>query len=552
MAQANLLEPVSIFEDLSAPEPFGPRLSKKRRTAIKGAIVELLNLIGPVGKAVISDGGRTPMEKAFETLKKRERFVPLPGIERLDFKLAVKPLDRLRSDDDHRAALYALLRLRVAQLTADEAKKDGLTIPLAVMLALHRKEGNLDIPLSYGVFPLGATPDSLTRPDWAIVDLFLGRHHTFHIERALGSAHDDFAQGIRKMVVSRPALLVGLSRLKEKGHDALDWLRSGEEGAMTAYLLMLAGLDVYTTGSIDPPNHPRYPLQAGVFAYHYARSRLGFDPKRDFMTENAIGLNFYRRITGADRNSLINGELPNFGLVTALCPATKETHRHVLPLSPTDFTAAILREGAFLLEGLRSMPTMNGGLRFDPPLPYVLAYLRYHGGDIKFLLLILDLLYAIAHKKFVSKEQSVQKLAAALSPFHEKLRPEVWRVLKRWQNETEATNFLKTEPVQKRDRAYREAVMQDLQSGSTSLIGPTLMGFMAELNAKGDMNAWEPLMLSLNQNEGWTLLAAALTAPIGKENRPWLGHSRTGFLDPIGLNVLRFHYILRGYEEAFH
>jgi hypothetical protein len=89
----------------------------------------------------------------------------------------------------------------------------------------------------------------------------------------------------------------------------------------------------------------------------------------------------------------------------------------------------------------------------------------------------------------------------------------------------------------------------DARSFSTELHGPNERRHMEELNTDGQMDTAEPLLKALTEHDLWDDLRKAMVAHIGKDKKPWLGHS--DFLDDIGLRVLRFCYMHRGFQEAF-
>jgi len=72
---------------------------------------------------------------------------------------------------------------------------------------------------------------------------------------------------------------------------------------------------------------------------------------------------------------------------------------------------------------------------------------------------------------------------------------------------------------------------------------------MSELNSKGQMDTAEPLLKTLSTADLWMDVEKSMVAHIGTNKKPWLGHS--GFLDPIGLNALKFFYMYRGFQHAF-
>lgn len=57
------------------------------------------------------------------------------------------------------------------------------------------------------------------------------------------------------------------------------------------------------------------------------------------------------------------------------------------------------RESVMVLEALRRAPLINGGPRFEKPLPLAVAYIRYNAGDIHFLVILLNLLEKIVLDK---------------------------------------------------------------------------------------------------------------------------------------------------------
>lgn len=120
-------------------------------------------------------------------------------------------------------------------------------------------------------------------------------------------------------------------------------------------------------------------------------------------------------------------------------------------------------------------------------------------------------------------------------------------MIRRWREEP-ASYLLRQRPIA-RQVVLRTAIAEDARTLSLDLHGPKERRHMAELNADGEMDTAEPLLKALTEHDLWDDLRQAMVAHIGKGKKPWLGHS--DFLDDIGLRTLRFHYMHRGFQEAF-
>ena len=82
-------------------------------------------------------------------------------------------------------------------------------------------------------------------------------------------------------------------------------------------------------------------------------------------------------------------------------------------------------------------------------------------------------------------------------------------------------------------------------------IGREQRKLMDDLNARGYMDSAFPLLNAMTRNNAWGLFERVMISHIGRNRKPWLGHSHSRLIDQVGENVLRFYYTLRGYSEAF-
>ena len=552
----NRHEPIKLPLDLADSTPFPSRLSREQRGRVMQEIGRLREQLGLIASVATGTGNRAPIDKRFLALRKREHFeYPLKGLENLSRKLKVVALPR--NDKQRGETLYALIRLSIAQRIVALVRAEGVTAHLPEPLALHRMEADLDVPLALDRLGDGITPPDLTEnPFGNVAPLFKGPHHTFFLQKQTPPPEllKTFVQGIQLAVTTHESMKKALVKgdLFE-GHGALSWLESGKKGAMTLYLHILGGLDMYAQAILSPTSGV-VDRQLNDFRYPYARNRVFIDPTLSFSDALIAGLKVFHAFTRVSREEFLGGTFKPQAIVATTHNRKRGTLlHHFLPKDPIEFGAAIGRESVMVLEALRRAPLINGGPRFKAPLPHAVAYLRYNAGDIYFLVIVLNLLEKIVidktpRPKYAKEEKAaLDRLKRGLKDFKQPDKKDVWTVLRRWREEP-GSYFLRKRPVA-RQATLREAIALDAGSLSTQLYGPNERRHMAELNNDGQMNTAEPLLMALTEQDLWDDLRRAMVAHIGQGGKPWLGHSN--FLDNIGLRALRFYYMHRGFQEVF-
>jgi len=390
---ATLNEPIEIDIDLSSANPFPSRLSKKRRERVSDEIKRLRQQLGLIASAATRTKRGSPIDQRFEELRKKEHFEhPIKGIEILSYKLQVDLIPR--NDRQRRNTLYALLRLRIAQRVVELVRNEGVLVNFTVPLALHKKEGDLDVPMSLERLDDGFAPPGLTADPYGdIDDLFMGPHHTFFVQKQGRPIPklETFVREVQLAVTTHDLMKRSLANNRKfNGHMAYQWLESGKKGAMSMYMLILGGLDMYAQGIFEPPGV--FDRQLQDFSYPYARNRLFIDPSRSFSDELSKGIKAYQAFTMVTLDKFMNGQIEDQAIVATVHERKRgERLHHFLPNEPVEFGAAIGMESVMTLEALRRAPLINGGPRFDDPLPYGVAYIRYNAGDIYFLVILLNL-----------------------------------------------------------------------------------------------------------------------------------------------------------------
>lgn len=551
-SQTRVLEPVAI-----APIPAQlERLSRSQRAALRERVVALSKELVPWVRLVTLARGVSPLDRLFARLARKERFaLPLEGIERLSTGLRLPGPQQWRRDGPLRDALYVLMRLRAAKTIAEDLAAVRLDAPLAFVLTVFRREGGFAVPLGLDELQLGAVPPPLPAPQWSITQHFLGPHHAFHLEKEAPPwlRYGPLIRGVRERIDSRAGLLRLLQDARHAPGEALLWLRAAKQAAFTLYLFVLGGLDYMTTG-VSWPGADDFADQRLLFRYVYARNRAAIRPDwflSDLLSE---GVRLFDDVCTVTPAALRDGSRVDHALALLVQGEGEAQQHYVLPNRAQAVATLFVREAVVALLSMRSIPLWCGGKAFEPALPPAVAYMRYNGGDVNFVVMVLNLLDRILDGPALPGPRLARgpaaRLEKGLAEFRRSRNKAVWTVLDTWKEDTEATSFLKSEPVRK-GFLWRAALLADAKGTLTSLPGAAESRFRGELNGRGDMASALPLLEAMTDRNLWPAFAEVMTLPIGVGRKPWLGHAPNRIGNQIGLNVLRFHYTLRGYEEAF-
>lgn len=529
-------------------------LGKAQKKAVLARTIELARELAPLARLVTLKSNASPLDRAFERLARKERFLPLEGITRLSTGLRLPAARQWRRDRSLRDALYVLYRLQIAKTIVSELSDEGIDVPLAFVLTVFRREGGFAVPLGLEDLRLGVVPPPMPAPNWPLTNNFLGPHFSFHLEKESPPwvIYGPLIRGVRERIESRAQVLTALARLTPPS-DALIWLGAAKQAAFTLYLLLVGGLD-YMTAGVAWPGFGGYENQRLIFRYIYARNRVGIRPALFLADVLSDGDQVFRDIARVDAAGFRAGTLPPTALTLLLRGIGEEQQHYVVPARASVFTTAIVKESVVALESMRKIPLWCGGKAFDPPLPAAVAYIRYNGGDVNFTMMVLNLLDRVLNGSSLSSPRLTRnpaaKLRNGLAEFRRSRNPEVWTILDEWKEGTEDTTFLKSELIRKGFQ-WRKALLEDAEGGMTSLPGPSELRFRGDLNSRGRMETALPLLEALTEKKLWPAFLDVMVSPTGTGKRPWIGHSPERIGNEVGLNVLRFYYTIRGYETVF-
>jgi hypothetical protein len=561
-------EPILVKHNLADANPFSSALTRRKRDSLLSEIETLRNGVIGISDAVAMKRDVSPLDAVYDTLAKNEKFDSGARVKFLSHKLRIKRKDDIRTDEDFQKTLYGLLRLNACSWVVDSLSEQKLSVALPDVLALYRVEGDLAVPLSDFAIASEIVPDS-SQPacsstvtqdciNWPDAVQFLGIHHSFHAlknQQVNNPEYSSFVDGLRDMVRDRDAMLRDLySGRIRSGYSVIDWLRSAKSGAMTLFLLLLGGLDVFTVGVLEPGDG-RWRWPKPVFAFHFARNRVGAGLATSFGKALSEGADTFERLAGTSELQFDTGKQWRDSLITVLHGSPGSRQLHVIPIDPLYFVSTILTEAVTLLENLRRTSLPWGGKQFSNPLPPTVGYLRYHGGEVYFLIWVLDILDKVVNgnqpkTSFGAETNAIKKVRDGLAGYTRKKKKEVWTLLDQWRKESSSSGYLKSKPVLS-GSMLRAAMRDDAIAGTTDVPGRTERSVVSELNAKGGFESALPLIDALTDADLWGHFETVMTSHIGNDGAVWLGNSPTITYDNVvGRNVMRYHYLRRGYASA--
>ncbi len=531
-------------------------LTRAQREAVTGRALGLARELAALVRLVTLKHGTSPLDRLFVKLARSERFhLPLEGIERLSTGLRLPEPSRWKRADPLRDALYVLYRLQIAKTVAQQLTAEGIVCPISLVLTLFRREGGFAVPLGLDDLQLGLVPAPMPAPSWPITEAFLGPHSSFFLEKESPPwlRYGPLIRGVRERVQSREGI-VRTARDEASLGSILRWMGASKQAAFTLFLFVLGGLD-YMTAGVSWPGADDYADQRLIFRYLYARNRAAVRPELLFADLVQQGEQLFGEVCSIDPAAFRQGRLANEALAMLLTGTGEEQQHFVVPVRASHFTMLLVREAVVALSSMRTIPLWCGGKAFKPALPPTVAYVRYNGGDVNFVIMVLNLLDRVLNGSSSLPSprltrNSASRLTQGLADFRRSRNSDVWRILDEWNNGTEDTNYLKSEVVRK-GVLWRSSLLEDAKGDFDSLPGKAELRFRDALNLTGHMATALPLLEALTEKQLWPALLELMLAPIGTGRRPWLGHAPNRIGNQIGMNVLRFHYTLRGYEVAF-
>lgn len=587
--KATITDTLSVRYDLTAEKPQMKSASGSDAKAILFQIEQLRTKLTKIAVHATDRDGRSPIDRAYDDwweqwvgkrLAKNEKN-SVSGAKSLSWKLRIEPTTKLNTRNYNilGLSLFALFRLSIAEVV--QKKLESFKVSFADVLAMYRSEGDLSVPLSYNscilyglLLPRKENVDWPLSPDdipWTnhFIDNFLSVNHTFDIDKLdrpnLKNVDDKnsfeaYWQSIRssidtlyKLRASKPKNAVSAGFF-----SVMEWFQEAKEAAFVLYMLLIGGLDFYT-----------YLANDLGFAYNYARNRKSANRSVDFLQAFQQGRDVYRDVTN------VTPTLSSNSLIAIL---DKRSHHHIVPLFPIEFVSTIITEAMVRIEAFRREQLICGSQEFDPPLPTSVAYIRYNGWDIYFVVLVLEVLYVILVKhpkmksRVKSENPSIQRLRESLAKF-DKDRNEVWTILKKWR---EAEKRYEKDPnsdtgyflFDNRNRVLiKKALAQDAISvakDDVRLPGTQEKLLISELNAKGLMNTAVPIIDALTKtpkvepvkgrpvSQGWYDFEKVMVAHIGKNGKSIIADPMTiSYGREVGQNVLKFYCLNEGYKTAF-
>jgi hypothetical protein len=400
------LEPVELKEDLNRLPPEST-LTRVEAVRLRDVLLKRQSLISRTYHEVVdAPSGVSPFRSAWnEQLDKSVTGTNPSG-------LRVKRLEQMRNLADFETTYYSILRLATVERVVGNLESAGfetINSSRAVALALYHAESNLSVPISLLTIRDRIVDRRLLKPCLNRMEVarakvsgciphpyaahLLGPRLTFTPRGAdvefianLGA----YLTGIKRNVTARKDML-----RRQSAADAapLAWLNTAKRGAFFVFMLLVGGLDFYTWDPM-PVGTPDW--LEDIFSYHFARNRLRAGIPGPFTQLRAEGRAIYRRICTLDPDAFRRGALHRQALIATL---DERRTLHVLPHHGVEFTGIVLTEAMVRLEALSREPLIADtreptGERWLPP---TLAYLRYNGWDIYFVMFVLDALDLVLH-----------------------------------------------------------------------------------------------------------------------------------------------------------
>lgn len=562
-------EPVELKTNLPEKNPFGKSLTRTERLVLRDEIEEIRSSLSPLSDVILYKNGKNKIDLSFVRLEQEEMWErPPKGTDYPSHKLRIKNQNLIRTNTDLVSGYNALLRLDIAKKVQSNLK---IRISIPEILAMYRTEGDLAIPLSILTMNKKLPPDKPLFPDFEFVNLFFWNHHVFFTEKKPNNPkYRHIINGICSTIKTREKIRFDLLVQKygsyrfppnSKGHGPLSWLNAAKGHAFTAYLSLIGGLDFYTMDylSADDQNAE---LPKQLFSYNYARNRKNLDYPERFSELINKGIEVYEKVTEVKFEDFMNGIIDEKSIVSCIYKKGNNFNHFFMPYSPTIFSSIIIAESAIRLESFRVSPLICGGNGFrEDPLPPSVAYIRYNAWDIYFIVIVLDTLERVLKLKNLERLpkteiENIKKLKIEIKEFEED--PDVWYVLKKWRDK-KSNYYPRTDLVRKRTKMIL-ALLNDAKSlfGSYDFSrypGINEINLKNELNSekKGKLSSALPIIEKITKKHLWGVFEKVMVSHIGPKNQVWLGRSSTTKLgNEIGMNTLRFYYLLRAYEDAFN
>jgi hypothetical protein len=548
-----LIEPQEIRVNFNAENPFGAAAKIKKRE-LKLEAIKLKKKLGILAEKAT----RPDLDRAYNKFLKSANLSKVEGAQRLSYKLEIFDDSKLTNRDKIINCIFGLTRLGIANDVRELLRRDGFNSNYYDILALYRTEGNLTVLPSLKYMHLGILEDSPSDfsiiEQWPVPKNFITAHFTFHPEKVDPPlfVYKIFVNGVKSAVREHVKMVKDIQQKRKiEGYYSYEWLSNAKSGALSSYLLIVCGLDMYSVNIYALPEPYRYRPKKH-FAYHYARTRIRATNQNNFESYFLQGEQKHDQMSFSSQKQFLTGQVYENSLVTAIYRANNGLRRHIFPYLPDAFVASILSESVMLFESYRRSSLIFGGKRFDQDtnnlLPSTLAYMRYHFWDIMFVVWVLDTIDTIINKnvKIPTKDgkaakKALKNLKAALKEFKGQDKEE-WNFLKKWRKIKNHKELLE-------NWSNIKALGRDALDEVKKIPGPAEKTLGDEL--KQELGSGINIINKITENQLWKDIEKIMVAHIGIGGEPFIGNSPTiTYGNFVGKNVLRFYMLREGYKKA--